>query len=33
VNDVVEGTKFPRVPKDVIHRMIYENWKQLVSFE
>jgi predicted TIM-barrel fold metal-dependent hydrolase len=33
VNDIVEGTKFPKVAEDVIHRMIYENWKQLVSFD
>ena len=31
VNDVVEGTNFPRVPDDVIHNIIYENWK--LAFE
>ena len=27
VNQVVEGTSFPRVPDEIIHAMIYENWK------
>lgn len=27
VNDIVEGTKFPKFPKEAIDRMIYENWK------
>ena len=27
VNDVVEGTNFPRVSDEVIHNIIYENWK------
>lgn len=27
VNDIVTGTMFPKVPDDVIHRIIYENWK------
>ncbi|HZW29084.1 MAG TPA: amidohydrolase family protein [Isosphaeraceae bacterium] len=33
VNDLVEGTRFPRFPEDAIHRIIYENWKQVVSFD
>ena len=33
VNEIVAGTKFPRVPDEIIQRMIYENWKQLVSFD
>lgn len=28
VNEVVEGTRFPRFPEEAIHRIIYENWKQ-----
>ena len=28
VNDVVAGTNFPRVSDEVIHNIIYENWKQ-----
>ena len=32
VNDVVKGTSFPRFPEEAIHRIIYENWKQFVSF-
>ncbi len=31
VNDVVEGTSFPRVSDEVIHRIIYENWKQVIE--
>lgn len=27
VNDVVRGTNFPTVPDEVIHNIIYENWK------
>jgi predicted TIM-barrel fold metal-dependent hydrolase len=27
VNDVVEGSRFPRFPDEAIHRIIYENWK------
>ena len=27
VNDVVRGTRFPTVPDEVIHNIIYENWK------
>jgi predicted TIM-barrel fold metal-dependent hydrolase len=33
VNDIVEGTRFPRFPTEAIHRIIYENWKQFVSFD
>jgi hypothetical protein len=32
VNDVVAGTSFPRFPEEAIHRIIYENWRQFVSF-
>ena len=28
VNDVVAGTNFPRVSDEVIHNIIYENWKR-----
>ena len=30
VNDVVKGTSFPHVPEDMIHNIIYENWKQFL---
>lgn len=30
VNNVVEGTSFPRVPEEAIHNMIYENWKSFL---
>jgi uncharacterized protein len=33
VNDIIEGTRFPRFPEDAIHRIIYENWKQVVCFD
>jgi predicted TIM-barrel fold metal-dependent hydrolase len=33
VNDIVEGTKFPRFPEEAIHRVIHENWKQVVGFD
>lgn len=33
VNDVVAGTAFPRFPEAAIERIIYENWKQFVSFD
>lgn len=33
VNDVVQGTKLPRFPEEAIHRIIYENWKQFISFD
>ena len=32
VNDIVEGTKLPRFPREAIDQIIYENWKQVVSF-
>ncbi len=31
VNEVVEGTNFPRVPDEVIHNIIYENWRQVIE--
>lgn len=30
VNDIVAGTKFPRVPDETIQAMLYENWKRLL---
>jgi len=30
VNDILEGTKFPRIPDEVIHNIIYENWKRFL---
>ena len=33
VNDIVEGTKFPRFPEEAIHRVIHENWKQVIGFD
>ena len=30
VNQVVEGTNFPRVPDEMIHNIIYENWKRFL---
>jgi uncharacterized protein len=30
VNDIVAGTRFPTVPQETIHKMIYENWKQVI---
>jgi uncharacterized protein len=30
VNQVVEGTNFPKVPDEMIHNIIYENWKQFL---
>ncbi|MFM7129137.1 MAG: amidohydrolase family protein, partial [bacterium] len=32
VNDVIEGTKFPVFPREAIHRIIYDNWQQLLKF-
>jgi len=32
VNDIVEGSKLPKFPKDVIDQIIYENWKQVIQF-
>ena len=31
VNDIVEGTRFPRIPDEVIHNIIYENWRRFVA--
>ena len=31
VNSVVDGTKFPRVSDEIIHQIIYENWKQVIE--
>jgi uncharacterized protein len=28
VNNIVAGTNFPKVPDEVIHNIIYENWKR-----
>ncbi len=33
VNDIVDGTKFPRISDEVIHNMIYENWRRFISFD
>jgi len=33
VNDIVDGTRFPRFPMEVLDRIIYENWKQVISFD
>ena len=30
VNHVVEGTNFPKVPDEMIHNIIYENWKRFL---
>lgn len=30
VNDVVKGTSFPTVSKEIIHNIIYENWKRFL---
>ena len=27
INDVVAGTNFPKVPDEMIHNIVYENWK------
>jgi hypothetical protein len=27
VNNIVDGTNFPRVSDEAVHNMIYENWK------
>ncbi len=31
VNDIVKGTNFPKFPEDALHRIIYENWKQVIE--
>ncbi|WP_437222823.1 amidohydrolase family protein [Planctomicrobium sp. SH661] len=33
VNDIVEGTRFPRFPQEALHRIIHDNWKQAISFQ
>ena len=30
VNNVVAGTNFPKIPEEMIHNIIYENWKQFL---
>ena len=30
VNDILEGTKFPRISDEIIHNIIYENWKRFL---
>ena len=30
VNDILEGTKFPRISDEVIHNILYENWKRFL---
>ena len=30
VNDVVKGTNLPKVPDEMIHNIIFENWKQFL---
>jgi len=30
VNDILEGTKLPRIPGEVIENIIYENWKRFL---
>ena len=30
VNDIVRGTNFPKIPDDMIHNIIYENWKRFL---
>jgi hypothetical protein len=30
VNDILEGTRLPRVPSEVIENIIYENWKRFL---
>ena len=31
VNEVVKGTNLPKVPEEMIHNIIYENWKQVLG--
>jgi predicted TIM-barrel fold metal-dependent hydrolase len=33
VNDVAQGTKFPKFPEEAIQRIIYENWRQFIDFD
>jgi microsomal dipeptidase-like Zn-dependent dipeptidase len=30
VNQVAEGTSFPRISDEMIHNIIYENWKRFL---
>ena len=30
VNDVVQGTNLPKIPEEMIHNILYENWKRLL---
>jgi hypothetical protein len=30
VNDVVRGTNLPTVSQEVIHNILYENWKRFL---
>ncbi len=30
VNDVVDGTNFPKIPDEVVHNIIYENWRRVL---
>jgi len=30
VNDILEGTKLPRVSEEVIENIIYENWRRFL---
>ena len=31
VNNIVQGTNFPTFPEEALHRIIYENWKQVID--
>lgn len=31
VNNIVQGTNFPKFPEDALHRVIYENWRQVID--
>lgn len=31
VNDIVKGTNFPQFPEEALHRIIYENWRQVID--
>jgi hypothetical protein len=33
VNNVVQGTSFPKFPEEAIHNIIYENWKQVLPLD
>jgi len=30
VNDIIRGTHFPKIPDEMIHNIIYENWKRFL---